>query len=144
MHHALRDGHALPRRELDPPALQLDDEPSLHHVKELVLPVALVPVELPLDHADVPCVKMNPVGSLRIHRALLISSSWLPVGRIDHSPASSGGPSESLSLREARYIVFRYPLRRDPNNRLEGGRHGENRAQLGSNEMELCHPAVGQ
>src|SRR5205807_7896855 len=52
MHHALRDGHGLARRELDPPTLQLDDEPSLHHVEELVLPVVLVPVKLSLHHAE--------------------------------------------------------------------------------------------
>src|SRR6266550_4289305 len=128
MHHALRNGHALPRRELDPPALQLDDEPSLHHVEELVLPVVLMPVELPLHHAEphdtvvdtaqcliipgvpgrldkrlnvdelkrrVPCIKVDLVRPLRVHRASR------PPDSTTSTPAARGACSSGSARRAA-------------------------------------------
>ena len=51
MQHALRHGEALLRTQLDGSTLEIDDELSFNHVKELVLIVMLVPMEITVQHA---------------------------------------------------------------------------------------------
>jgi len=48
MPHPFGDGKALPRGQLDRPTVQVNHEPPLYHVKELVFFIVLVPVKLSL------------------------------------------------------------------------------------------------
>jgi len=81
MPHPFGDGKALPRGQLDRPTVQVNHEPPLYHVKELVFFIVLVPVKLSASSSSIssrmgmPSSPMRGIAGL-IARATATASRW--------------------------------------------------------------------
>jgi hypothetical protein len=85
MHHALWDGKALSRAELDCPAIQINLEAPFDHVEEFVLLVVLVPVKLALQDAEPHDAVIDPAERLIVPGLLACIDERLNVDQFERT-----------------------------------------------------------